>query len=135
MISRENLLKIAREAQKNAYAPYSHFSVGAALLSAKGKVYTASNVENSSYGLSICAERAAVFNAVNAGEREFVLLAITSSGKDYIFPCGACLQVMAEFSPEMGLIISDGNDNYQEYALKDMLPLIFSLEKQEEQYK
>ena len=132
MSSREELLKRAREAQKNAYAPYSNFQVGAALLSAGGKVYTGSNVENSSYGLSICAERAAVFKAVNAGERDFTLLAIVSSGQGYVFPCGACLQVLAEFSPEMKLIITDEKDHYKEYALQDMLPQIFSLGKQEE---
>lgn len=132
MSSREELLKRAREAQKNAYAPYSNFQVGAALLSAGGKVYTGSNVENSSYGLSICAERVAVFKAVNAGERDFTLLAIVSSGQGYVFPCGACLQVLAEFSPEMKLIITDEKDHYKEYALQDMLPQIFSLGKQEE---
>ena len=132
MSSREELLKRAREAQKNAYAPYSNFQVGAALLSVGGKVYTGSNVENSSYGLSICAERAAVFKAVNAGERDFTLLAVVSSGQGYVFPCGACLQVLAEFSPEMKLIITDEKDHYKEYALQDMLPQIFSLGKQEE---
>ncbi len=132
MSSREELLKRAREAQKNAYAPYSSFQVGAALLSTRGKVYTGSNVENSSYGLSICAERVAVFKAVNAGERDFTLLAIVSSGQGYVFPCGACLQVLAEFSPEMKLIITDEKDHYKEYALQDMLPQIFSLGKQEE---
>jgi len=130
--SREELLKRAREAQKNAYAPYSNFQVGAALLSVGGKVYTGSNVENSSYGLSICAERAAVFKAVNEGERDFTLLAVVSSGQGYVFPCGACLQVLAEFSPEMKLIITDEKDHYKEYALQDMLPQIFSLGKQEE---
>lgn len=128
----EELLKLAREAQKNAYAPYSNFQVGAALFSAEGRVYTGSNVENSSYGLSICAERAAVFKAVNAGERMFTQLAVVSSGQDYVFPCGACLQVLAEFSPEMKLIISDEKDHYKEYALRELLPQIFSLEKQEE---
>ena len=132
MSSREELLKRAREAQKNAYAPYSNFQVGAALLSAGGKVYTGSNVENSSYGLSICAERVAVFKAVNDGERDFTLLAVVSSGQGFVFPCGACLQVLAEFSPEMKLIITDEKDNYKEYALQDMLPQIFSLGKQEE---
>jgi len=130
--SREELLKRAREAQKNAYAPYSNFQVGAALLSAGGKVYTGSNVENSSYGLSICAERVAVFKAVNDGERDFALLAVVASGQGYVFPCGACLQVLAEFSPEMKLIITDEKDHYKEYALQDMLPQIFSLGKQEE---
>ncbi|WP_061214426.1 cytidine deaminase [Syntrophomonas wolfei] len=132
MSKREELLKWAREAQKNAYAPYSNFQVGAALLSAGGKVYTGSNVENSSYGLSICAERAAVFKAVNAGERDFTLLAVVSSGQGYVFPCGACLQVLAEFSPEMKLIITDEKDHYKEYALQYMLPQIFALGKQEE---
>ncbi|MDD2510887.1 MAG: cytidine deaminase [Syntrophomonas sp.] len=131
-MSREELLKRAREAQKNAYAPYSNFQVGAALLSVGGKVYTGSNVENSSYGLSICAERAAVFKAVNAGERDFTLIAVVSSGQGYVFPCGACLQVLAEFSPQMKLIITDENDHYKEYALQEMLPQIFSLGKQEE---
>lgn len=132
MSGMENLLKEARAAQKYAYAPYSRFQVGAALLSAGGKVYTGSNVENSSYGLSICAERAAIFKAVNAGERDFAMLAVTSSGQGFVFPCGACLQVLAEFSPRIRIIISDEKNNYREFLLQEMLPQIFSLGKQEE---
>ena len=95
----EELVAAARAARERAYAPYSGFRVGAALLSQAGKLYTGANVENASYGLSMCAERIAVFNAVTAGESEFASIAVVGSGKGYISPCGACLQVLAEFPP------------------------------------
>lgn len=127
----KSLLAKAREVQNYAYAPYSQFKVGAALLTKSGKIYTGANIENSSYGLTNCAERTAVFKAVTDGELDFEVICITSSGRDFVYPCGACLQVLAEFSPGMKVIVTDSNDNCREYLLKDMLPMLFLLDKQE----
>jgi len=120
------LVNIARQAQTQAYAPYSGFRVGAALLGRDGTVYTGVNVENASYGLTICAERNAVFKAVTAGERDFVALALTSSGSGYVYPCGACLQVLAEFSPHIQVIVTDESDNSKVYDLGELLPKVFA---------
>lgn len=124
-----DLIALAREAQKQAYAPYSGFRVGAALLTKGGKTYTGANVENSSYGLSICAERTAVFKAVNDGECDFAAICICSSGEGFIYPCGACLQVLAEFTKDLKVIITDEKNQYKEYNLNEMLPQVFSLDK------
>lgn len=120
------LVNIARQAQTQAYAPYSGFRVGAALLGRDGTVFTGVNVENASYGLTICAERNAVFKAVTAGERDFVALAIASSGSGYVYPCGACLQVLAEFSPHIQVIVTDESDNNIVYDLGELLPQVFT---------
>ena len=103
----EVLMNYAKEVMKNAYSPYSKFQVGAALLTANGTVYTGCNVENSSYGATICAERNAIFQAVANGEREFVKIAICCSEDRFPVPCGMCLQVMQEFNDELEIILSD----------------------------
>lgn len=123
------LIKTAREVQKNAYSPYSKFKVGAVLLTKENKVFSGVNVENASFGLTVCAERIAVFKAVSEGEREFAALVIVGSGEDYIYPCGACLQVIAEFSPEIKIIAANEKDEYQEFALRELLPQFFCLDK------
>ena len=123
----DELIAKAKEARDSAYAPYSGFKVGAALLGKSGTIYTGANVENASYGLTVCAERLAVFKAVTSGEKKFESIAISGSGPGYIYPCGACLQVLAEFSPEMNVIITDEKNSYKEYNLSAMLPQIFSL--------
>lgn len=124
------LVVLARQAQHQAYAPYSKFRVGAALLTAGGNVYTGANVENVSLGLTVCAERIAVFKAIIAGERQFQAIAITSSGAGYIYPCGACLQVLAEFTTTIKIFIANDEDEIREYYLSEMLPQAFSFDKQ-----
>lgn len=127
-----DLVKIARQAQTQAYAPYSGFRVGAALLGAGGKVYTAANVENASYGLTVCGERIAVFKAINDGEGQFAALAVTSSGAGYVYPCGACLQVLAEFSPHVKIIVANELDAVKVYDLTDLLPQAFAFSGQDQ---
>ncbi|HNX29224.1 MAG TPA: cytidine deaminase [Syntrophomonadaceae bacterium] len=127
----EKLVAIAREVQQNSYSPYSGFKVGAALLTTGGNIYTGVNVENASYGLTICAERVAIYTAIVGGEKEFSSITVVGDNKGYTYPCGACMQVMAEFSPNMRVVVTDGNNNYKEYFLRDLLPQLFSLENQE----
>lgn len=119
-------MNYAKEVMKNAYSPYSKFQVGAALLTANGTVYTGCNVENSSYGATICAERNAIFQAVANGEREFVKIAICCSEDRFPVPCGMCLQVMQEFNDELEIILSD-HLTIKKFKLKDFLPLPFKL--------
>lgn len=117
----------AREAAARAYAPYSQFAVGAALLGESGKIYTGCNVENASYGLTICAERAAVFQAVAQGERHFLAIAVSLPGA--ATPCGACRQVLHEFAPDLKIFISDGGGRLiHEFTLADLLPGAFGSE-------
>jgi cytidine deaminase len=102
---RDELIRSALDAQKRAYCPFSKFPVGAALLTASGRIYQGVNVENISFGLTNCAERVAVGAAVAAGEREFTAIAVVSRGG--VSPCGACRQVLAEFNPNLPIIMVD----------------------------
>ena len=102
---REDLIEAARLARPRAYAPYSNYLVGAALLTASGQVFTGVNIENAAYPDSICAERVAVFKAVDAGERNFIAIAVVTSNGG--FPCGSCRQVLAEFGLDTQVIIAD----------------------------
>ena len=128
----DELLKMAYQARKNAYAPYSGFTVGAALLSKSGKIYTGCNIENASYGASNCAERTAFFKAVSEGEREFDAIAVAGGAGEErecaaCAPCGICRQVMTEFcNPETFQIYLDaGAGQVTSYLLKDLLPAGF----------
>jgi len=120
-----SLLDLAREARRNAYAPYSEFPVGAALLASDGRIFTGVNVENVSYGLANCAERVAVFRAVAEGVREFDAIAVVGP-EDHVScsPCGACRQVMHEFAPDMILVTPDG-DGFHADRVRDLLPGAF----------
>jgi len=116
----DELVALAAEARKKAHAPYSHFAVGAALLASSGRIYTGCNVENASYGLSICAERVAVFKAVSEGEREFEAIAVvTENGAT---PCGACRQVLMEFGDDIQVIVADATGHRRSFALTELLP-------------
>jgi cytidine deaminase len=109
-----------------AYCPYSHFPVGAALECAGGSVFTGCNVENAVYPAGICAERNAIFHAVAEGHTDFVRIVIAGRGKDYCVPCGICRQVMQEFAPELTVICMNGAGESQTFALSELLPHSFN---------
>jgi len=124
---REELLAAAREARHRAYAPYSGYAVGAAVYCEDGRIFTGANVENASYGLTVCAERVAIFRAVSEGARRIRALAVVTP--DGGTPCGACRQVLAEFANE-DLIVwcaSEEGTDLQEYSFSELLPHAFSL--------
>ena len=126
----EKIIEKALAAMENAYAPYSKYRVGAAILAENGDIYTGCNVENASLGLTICAERSAFGTAVTAGTRDFKAIAVVSDGIDVPVPCGACLQVMNEFCRKDFIIytaVSNNPDSSREYRLSDLLPEAFSI--------
>ena len=127
-----DLLDAAQQARENSYSPYSHFKVGAAILTQKGAIFTGTNIENASYGLTVCAERNAIFAAVGAGQRRFRALALITQklpGLAFNSPCGACRQVMSEFmAPTMPVFIAvlDGaKRTVYKKQLKDLMPFPF----------
>lgn len=122
---RNTLIRTALEARRWAYAPYSHYAVGAALLTSSGRIYDGVNVENAAYPTSICAERVAVFKAVSEGEREFQAIAVvTENGGS---PCGSCRQVLAEFNLDLRVLIADAKGNVkEEIDLAELLPQAFT---------
>lgn len=126
MINYEELVKLAYEATKSAYTPYSNFNVGAALLTKSGKIYLGCNIECASYGATNCAERTAIFKAVSEGEKEFAAIAVVSSSMDYTYPCGICRQVIAEFGDESMEIILAKDMDYKVFTLAEMLPYSFT---------
>ena len=125
--SPQALIDLANETRKNAYAPYSHYRVGAALRGKSGKIYTGVNVENAVYPLTLCAERVALFKAVSEGEREFdAISVVTDNGGS---PCGSCRQALAEFGLDMIVYIADGEGNLlEETTVRDLLPRAFGAE-------
>ncbi len=121
------LIQIALKARKKAYVPYSHYPVGAALLTKSGKVFTGTNIENAAFSVTICAERTAIFKAVSEGERDLQAIAVVT--KNGGTPCGSCRQVMAEFNPDMEIYIANENGELiQETKLKEILPGYFGPE-------
>ncbi|MEM8962607.1 MAG: cytidine deaminase [Acidobacteriota bacterium] len=129
-VGADHLCWLAREASRNAYCRYSNFPVGAALVTASGIIYTGCNVENASFGLTICAERNAVFQAVASGHREVTAVAVYVSGDAPASPCGACRQVLSEFMPQTGgmtVYLCCDTDEVVETTLDDLLPMRFSL--------
>lgn len=126
---RDALLKAARDVRHNAYAPASRFLVGAAVRSDDGRTFVGCNVENASYGLTICAERAAVCAAVAAGARRLVAVAIVTDLSDPARPCGACRQVLAEFGPAMPVLLAGSGEAVVETSLDRLLPEPFTFER------
>ncbi|MCX7615164.1 MAG: cytidine deaminase [Clostridiales bacterium] len=122
------LVNIAREMRERAYAPYSHFAVGAALLCSDGEVFTGCNVEGASYSNAICAERTALVKAVSCGKRSFAKLAVSGNGKKFCTPCGICRQMLYEFSPELIILCANEDGEYEEHSMKELLPYAFGPE-------
>lgn len=127
----EKLVAAAYEAMEYAYVPYSDFRVGASLITKEGRIYSGCNIENASYGATVCAERAAIFKAVSEGSRCIERIAIVSSSHKKTPPCGICRQVMSEFMPKDGLIILADKNGIETYTLKELLPESFHFKRTE----
>ena len=127
-ISKE-LLRRVKKSLKNVYAPYSGISVSAALYCSSGNIYTGCNVENSSYSLTMCAERVALFKALSEGEKDFLLLLLYSPDVESILPCGACLQVYSEHAPDIVITTMNTKDEFRFYPIKTLLTQPFNLKK------
>lgn len=128
-MEKEQLLEHAIAARENAYVPYSKFPVGAALLTADGKVYLGCNIENAGYSMTNCAERTAMFKAVSEGDRKFVALAVSADTAGPVSPCGACRQVLAEFcAPDMPVYLTNLKGDVQDTTISELLPGAFSTE-------
>lgn len=128
-IDSHKLVRAAAAERKRAVAPYSHFKVGAALLTNSGKVIGGANVESASYGLTCCAERVALFKALTAGVKEFVAVAVVARCESGPMPCGACRQLLAEYAPDAAVFVADSRalDKIREFQVRDLLPLAFTL--------
>ena len=126
LIDDKALLQVANDVRKNAHCPYSNFPVGAALLCSDGTVFTGVNVENAVNGLSICAERTAIFKAISEGHHDFVKLAVTCKG-DHCQPCGACRQVIYEHAPNIEILMGNPEGTFRRTTIRDLLPEAFSL--------
>ncbi|MDP8220069.1 MAG: cytidine deaminase [Candidatus Stygibacter frigidus] len=122
----KELAKAAEKVALNAYSPFSGFKVGAAIITESGEIFTGCNVENSSYGLTVCAERIALFNAVTAGHKKFSEIVIYTNTDKAFYPCGACRQVLAEFNPELEVTIICNNGK-ETINLQELLPKQFRL--------
>jgi len=120
------LVKLANEVREKAYAPYSGFKVGAALLCADGTVYTGVNIENAAFGPSICAERTAFFKAISEGQRAFVKIAVTCD-RPHCQPCGTCRQVMIEHAPDLEVLMGSLDGSFVRTTIRDLLPEAFKL--------
>jgi cytidine deaminase len=121
----ETLVQIARAARKRAHAPYSTFKVGAALRAKSGKIYTGCNVENSTYGLTICAERVAIFKAVSEGERKFTAIAVCADTEKLTPPCGACRQIIWEFCGDVPVALSNLTGKTETHRMSELYPRPF----------
>ncbi len=121
------LLKMAKEAHQRAYAPYSQFRVGAAVQTETGEIFSGCNIENASYGLTVCAERVAIWKAISEGFDRFSVIAIVTNGARPVPPCGACCQVLAEFNPEIKIISATLDGKQIAWKLSELFPHSFRL--------
>ncbi len=124
----DELLLVAMKARKKAYAPYSDFNVGAAILTIDGDIITGANIENISSGLTICAERVAIFSAIAAGHYRFSSIAVVSKNEHHVFPCGACRQVLWELAGNIEVIVSNLKNDIIKISLSELLPHPFAME-------
>ena len=130
MIDEAKLLGLAKETAERAYAPYSEFRVGAAIQTTDGGIYTGVNIENASFGLTLCAERAALAAAVTDGQRKFTSIAVAALGRRLVWPCGACLQALSEFGRDILIITEDESGQPVSRNLKELLPESFDFKKE-----
>lgn len=126
-ITKRDLVRAAAKARQRAVAPYSKFKVGAALLTKSGEIVTGANVESASYGLTCCAERVALFNALTAGQRHFVAVAVVARSPGGPMPCGACRQLLAEYAPQAMVWVADSRAlrTIREFSVRELLPAAF----------
>jgi cytidine deaminase len=125
--SKRKLIEEAHKAREHAYAPYSKFKVGAAVLTNNGNIFTGSNIENASYGATICAERVAAYKAVSAGQRDIIAVAVIADLKEPVPPCGICRQVLVEFGPDAEIIMLNLQGQERSEKISKLLPYAFSL--------
>jgi cytidine deaminase len=124
-MTEKELIEKAKRARLKAYAPYSNFKVGAALLTKSGKVYTGANVENATFGLTVCAERVAVLKAVSKGDKGFAKIAVVADKDPPVTPCGPCRQVLSEFVQDLKIVCANLEGKVERYTLKELLPEAF----------
>jgi len=125
---KKELIEEATKAREKAYAPYSNFKVGSAVLTKSGKVFTGANIENASYGASVCAERVALFKAISEGETEIVEIAVVTSAEEPTMPCGICRQVLKEFSKNLKIYAANLEGKVIETTIDRLLPMAFTRE-------
>jgi cytidine deaminase len=126
-VDKRRLIRAAAQARQRAVAPYSNFKVGAALLTRNGKIIDGANVESASYGLTCCAERVALFNALTSGQKNFIAIAVVARAPGGPMPCGACRQLLAEYAPDAVVWVADSRrlGNIKEFRVRDLLPAAF----------
>ena len=129
------LVQCAKEAKTNALAPFSNFRVGAAILTKSGKIFTGCNIENSSFGLTICAERTAIFKAISEGHRNFLAMAIVSDNGEFTPPCGACRQVLMDLAGDIDFVMVNKKNVLQIKKMHSLLPLAFTTKNLKRSWK
>ena len=126
-VTEKQLIDAAFKAMRNSHSPHSKFKVGTALLTKGGKVFNGTNIEFDAFSLTVCAERCALFNAISNGEKKLIKLAIAANSNRFKFPCGMCRQALAEFNPNLKILLITKDKNVKRFILKDIIPNIFKL--------